>query len=79
MIIAYKAQVEWELDDLEKVFRNYGFETERWLIPTRSSHLKLMGKVVDVVEERDGDGGLVIVYYAGHARINASRGATWTW
>ncbi|KAH9219799.1 hypothetical protein DL95DRAFT_51020 [Leptodontidium sp. 2 PMI_412] len=70
--------VEWELDDLEKVFRNYGFGTERWLIPTKNSHLKLMSKVVDVVEENDGNGGLVIVYYAGHAGINSSRGATWT-
>ncbi|PVH82437.1 hypothetical protein DL98DRAFT_513879 [Cadophora sp. DSE1049] len=70
--------VEWELDDLEKVFRNYGFETDRWLIPSKSSHLKLMSKVVDVVEENDGSGNLVIVYYAGHAGINSSRGATWT-
>ncbi|KAG4437770.1 hypothetical protein IFR05_006755 [Cadophora sp. M221] len=70
--------VEWELDDLEKVFRNYGFGTNRWLIPTKNSHLKLMSKVVDVVEENYGNGGLVIVYYAGHAGINSSRGATWT-
>ncbi|KAH7348578.1 hypothetical protein BKA65DRAFT_262573 [Rhexocercosporidium sp. MPI-PUGE-AT-0058] len=70
--------VEWEVDDLEKVFRHYGFETDRWLIPTKNSHLKLMSKVVDVVEENDGNGGLVIVYYAGHAGINSSRGATWT-
>ncbi|KAL2064350.1 hypothetical protein VTL71DRAFT_4844 [Oculimacula yallundae] len=70
--------VEWELDDLGKVFGKYGFETEKWLIPSKNSHLKLMSKVVDVVEEHDGDGGLVIVYYAGHASINASRGATWT-
>tara|TARA_R110002060_G_scaffold21322_2_gene28930 strand:- start:392 stop:724 length:333 start_codon:yes stop_codon:yes gene_type:complete len=73
------AQVGWELDDLEKVFRNYGFETNRWLIPSKNSHLKLMSKVVDVVEENDGSGNLVIVYYAGHAGINSSRGATWTW
>jgi len=46
--------VGWELDDLEKVFRNYGFETNRWLIPSKNSHLKLMSKVVDVVEENDG-------------------------
>lgn len=68
-----------ELDDLEKVFKNYGFGTDRWLIPTKNSHLKLMSKVVSVVEEHDGRDELVIVYYVGHAGINASRGATWNW
>ncbi|CZT07236.1 uncharacterized protein RCO7_07252 [Rhynchosporium graminicola] len=71
-------KVEWELEDLEKVFGNYGFETEKWMIPSKNSHLKLMSKAVDVVKEHDGNGGLVIVYYAGHAGINANRGATWT-
>ncbi|KAK0127369.1 hypothetical protein ONS96_006918 [Cadophora gregata f. sp. sojae] len=73
-----KMNVEWELDDLQKVFRDYGFNTDRWLIPSKNSHLKLMSKVVDVVEENDGSGNLVIVYYAGHGGINSSRGATWT-
>lgn len=71
--------VEWELDDLEKVFMRYGYNTERWLIPTKNSHLKLMSKAIDVVEDHDGKDDLVIVYYAGHAYINAARQATWCW
>jgi hypothetical protein len=87
--------VEWEMDDLEKVFKRYGFETEKWLIPTKSSHLKLMSKILHVVESHDRDlsgqdtanrgeaakatGDLVIVYYAGHGFVNEERKATWCW
>lgn len=71
--------VEWELDDLEKVFMSYGFNTERWLIPRMNAHLRLMGKALEVVEKHDGRDDLVIVYYAGHAFINAARQATWSW
>ena len=74
--------VSWELEDLEKVFRRYGYETVRWLIPTRNAHLRLTSKVVEVVEaieeKRDGT-GLVIVYYAGHAFVNERRMSTWCW
>ncbi|CZR69300.1 uncharacterized protein PAC_19200 [Phialocephala subalpina] len=69
--------VEWELDDLETVFRNYGFDTERWLIPRRNAHLKLMSRAVEIVEGHDGKDDLVIIYYAGHAFINIARQATW--
>lgn len=71
--------VEWELDDLEKIFREYGFGTERWLIPRKNAHLKLMSKAVEIVEEHEGKEDLVIVYYAGHAFINTARQATWCW
>jgi hypothetical protein len=71
--------VDWELDDLDKVFMNYGFNTERWLIPSKNPHLKLMSKAIDLVEEHDENDDLVIVYYAGHAYINAARQATWCW
>ncbi len=74
--------VEWELEDLEKVFQGYGFMTEQWLIPTKSSHLRLMSKAVDVVEQHQRDDeqtDLVIVYYAGHAYINNSRQSSWSW
>lgn len=74
--------MEWELDDLEKVFMKYGFNTERWLIPRKNAHLKLMSKAIDVVEHHEHDNAredLVIVYYAGHAFINNARQATWCW
>ncbi|KAF8860407.1 hypothetical protein BDZ45DRAFT_312341 [Acephala macrosclerotiorum] len=69
--------VDWELDDLEKIFRQYGFDTESWLIPRKNAHLKLMSKAVEIVENHDGKDDLVIVYYAGHAFINTARQATW--
>ena len=34
--------VEWELNDLAKVFRDYKFNTETWLIPTESPYMKTM-------------------------------------
>jgi hypothetical protein len=71
--------VDWELDDLDKVFMKYGFNTERWLIPSKNAHRKLMSKAIDLVENHDGEDDLIIVYYAGHAYINASRQATWCW
>jgi hypothetical protein len=71
--------VDWELEDLEKVFIRYGFNTERWLIPRKNSHLKLMSKAIEIVEEHDDREDLVIIYYARHALINNSRQATWSW
>ena len=71
--------VEWELEDLQKVFVKYGFNTEKWLIPTKNSHLKLMSKAIEVVEQHSDHEHLVIIYYAGHALINNARQATWTW
>jgi hypothetical protein len=71
--------VDWELDDLEKVFTRYGFNTERWLIPTKNSHIKLMSKAIDVVEKHEEGEDLVIVYYAGHGAVNGDRKATWSW
>jgi len=57
--------VEWELEDLEKAFSKYGFDTERWLIPSRRSHLKLNNKVSSLAEKYNDQEPLVIIYYAG--------------
>ena len=44
--------VEYELDDLAKTFNStYGFEMETWLIPTGKSHLALMGKALQLVQD----------------------------
>ncbi len=71
--------VEWELEDLQKAFSKYGFDTERWLIPSQRSHLKLNNKVSNLVEKYNDQGSLVIVYYAGHGYTNDARRATWAW
>ena len=72
--------VEYELDDLEKVFKNaYGFETETWLIPTFKSHLALNRKAMQFVDDFGNAENLLIVYYGGHGLMNGSRQALWTW
>lgn len=71
--------VDWELQDLKNVFIKYGFDAEEWLIPKRNSHLKLMTKAIEVVENNNDGDNLVIIYYAGHALINNARQATWSW
>ena len=62
--------VAWELEDLEKTFKRYGFETERWLIPQKNAHLRLMSKALEIVMDHqrdDKENDLVIIYYANHA------------
>jgi hypothetical protein len=56
----------------------YGFGTEKWLIPTKRSHHKLMGKALDFIDEFDSNDNLFIVYYAGHGSINEHRQAVWS-
>ncbi len=68
------------LDDLSHTFKyNYGFETETWTIPTAESHIILMEKAVQFVQEFGRPENLLIVYYGGHWLLNASRQALWTW
>jgi len=71
--------VVYELEDLESQFNAYGFNTETWLIPTEKSHRQLMRKAGDFVEQHEGDGSLMIVYYGGHGFINNARQSTWSW
>jgi hypothetical protein len=72
-------QVEWELDDLAEVFRNYGFHTDTYLIPTKSPLRKVMGKVLEFVDDFESEDTLFIIYYGGHAKINEARQSTWSW
>ncbi|CAM1510238.1 Fc.00g005730.m01.CDS01 [Cosmosporella sp. VM-42] len=72
-------EVEWELDELHKVFRDvYGFSTEQFLIPTQNSHRKLNHKALSFVEEHEREDMLLIVYYGGHGVINKARQSTWS-
>jgi hypothetical protein len=72
-------EVCFEVDDLDKVFKAYGFATEKWLIPSENSHLKLMLKAANFVESHDSLDTLFVIYYGGHATINAARQSTWSW
>jgi hypothetical protein len=72
--------VQYELEDLAKCFENiYGYQIETWLIPTTKSHFALMEKALQVVRDYGEADSLLIVYYAGHGLMNASRQAVWSW
>jgi hypothetical protein len=72
--------VQHELDDLAKSFEaTYGYATEIWLIPSVKSHFALMEKALQVVRDFGKSDNLLIVYYAGHGHMNASRQAMWSW
>ncbi|KAG4432279.1 hypothetical protein IFR05_012227 [Cadophora sp. M221] len=71
-------EVEWELNDLAKVFGNYGFNTETWLIPTKSPLRKMMAKALEFIDDHESPDALLIVYYGGHAKINEARQSTWS-
>ncbi|KAE9367715.1 hypothetical protein N431DRAFT_444815 [Stipitochalara longipes BDJ] len=71
--------VQYELDDLAKSFETgYGYATETWLIPSAKSHFALMEKALQVVRNFGKADSLLIVYYAGHGHMNASRQAMWS-
>ncbi|KAH7310070.1 hypothetical protein BKA65DRAFT_543427 [Rhexocercosporidium sp. MPI-PUGE-AT-0058] len=71
-------EVEWELNDLAKVFGDYGFTTETWLIPTKSPLRKMMAKALEFIDDHESADTLLIVYYGGHAKINEARQSTWS-
>ena len=72
--------VQYELEDLAKSFgTGYGYATETWLIPSVKSHFALMAKALQVVQDFGTADSLLIVYYAGHGHMNASRQAMWSW
>jgi hypothetical protein len=69
--------VEPEMKRLGNILHDYGFQTQEWHIPTRSSHLDLMMKTGEFIRNADNDRNLFIVYYGGHGRINKERQAEW--
>ncbi|KAF4982028.1 hypothetical protein FZEAL_2278 [Fusarium zealandicum] len=72
-------EVEWELNELHKVFRDlYGFTAEQFLIPTQNSHRNLMRKALAFVEDHEKEDTLLVVYYGGHGVINRARQSTWS-
>ncbi len=72
--------VQYELDDLAKLFgTGYCFATETWLIRSAKSHFALMEKALQVVRDSGKADDLLIIYYAGHGHMNASRQAMWSW
>lgn len=72
-------RVQIELEDLGNCFeKDYGFNTETWLIPTKQPLLALVDKASQVVKDFGEADNLLIVYYGGHAAMDDSRRAIWT-
>ncbi|CAG8979102.1 hypothetical protein HYALB_00000233 [Hymenoscyphus albidus] len=70
--------IQPETDRLRTIFEsNYGFKTQLWLIPSSSSHLKLMSLVLHFLEDYGSSDNLMVVYYGGHGVINSIGQTTW--
>jgi len=76
--------IRWEADELgvleelarlNNVFQAYGFQTNVFLIPSTNSHWDLMRKMLDSIQAYDNDQNLLVLYYAGHGRMNSARQA----
>ncbi|KAI0512639.1 hypothetical protein F5B22DRAFT_300049 [Xylaria bambusicola] len=67
-----------ELEDLEICFQHdYNFETERFTLPSGNAHLELMLKIGAMIKDHESTDTLLVIYYAGHARIDDNRQSTW--
>ncbi|MCJ1330704.1 hypothetical protein MMC10_007390 [Thelotrema lepadinum] len=62
-----------EINDLDNVFKDlYNYQTEQYLIPSRSSANELEGALVDFKRAHDSDDNLLVLYYGGHGALEAS-------
>lgn len=66
-----------ELDDV--LSQTYNFRTERWKIPSSSSHNALAFRLMEFLRDYDNDEHLLIVYYGGHGHMNDDRQCVWSW
>lgn len=67
-----------ELQDLETVLTSsFNYDVETWGIPRDKSQRRLQERVLQFVNNYEGNDSLLIFYYAGHA-IRASKGPIWT-
>lgn len=66
--------VSVEIAELRDVFRNtYHYDTEEWHIPSNRSHNSLVKRITEFLEACEDRKNLLIVYYAGHGRLNDDR------
>jgi hypothetical protein len=72
--------VSIEIEHLGNVFEDvYGFETEVWKIPDQSCHARLLEKILDFITTGgDPTDYLLIVYYAGYAKLTTNGQLSWT-
>lgn len=67
-----------ELEELERTCQeSFHCETEIYRIPSRSSYDSLQEKLFSVKKEHGQEGHLLIVYYGGHGKDDASKRSVW--
>jgi hypothetical protein len=72
--------IEYELKDLERLFsKSYNFSTRQFLIPSKASHLALMGRALDFIQESESEECLLIIYYGGYSFISSTYQTMWQW
>ena len=72
--------VSTEIAELRDVFRQaYHYGTEDWHIPSNRSHNSLVKRITDFLEAYEDRKNLLIVYYAGHGRLNDDRQLVGAW
>ncbi|CZR65522.1 uncharacterized protein PAC_15422 [Phialocephala subalpina] len=69
--------VRQELNTLDAVLQDYGFQTNIFLIPEQNSQWNLTRRTLDFIQDCDNEKNLFILYYAGHGRMNSSRQSEW--
>lgn len=69
-----------ELDRLSRVFTDlYGFNTEKWLIPSEDSHGELGDRLRAFTKTHAEENVLLIVYHGAHGFLNDYRQPIWLW
>ncbi|KAK4198018.1 hypothetical protein QBC40DRAFT_96539 [Triangularia verruculosa] len=81
--------ISWENDDLDVddeirpltsvLSHLYHYDVEVWKIPTTKPSIRLSTKVTSLLEGHGNEGNLVIIYYAGHARVSEQPGGSNIW
>lgn len=72
--------VSREISELDSVFQqHYHYSTEEWHIPSNRAHNSLIRKMSDFIDAHDDRKTLLIIYYAGHGRLNDDRQLVGAW
>lgn len=72
--------VSKEIAELRDVFRqSYHYNTEEWHIPSNRSHNALVKHMSEFLDAHEDRKTLLIVYYAGHGRLNDDRQLVGAW
>ncbi|KAL8721476.1 MAG: hypothetical protein Q9225_001855 [Loekoesia sp. 1 TL-2023] len=70
--------VATEIAELDYVFRKiYRYRTDHWRIPSMQSHIMLVRRILQALEEARSSDTLLIFYYGGHGYMNEHRDCVW--